>query len=364
MSQLNDFSRRLYSRVAPTMEGNLAVSPLGSFVLLDLLYEGSRGPAHDEMAKVLGFTPASLTEVASLLKSLESPQLSLAQRIFLDDQRAVLVDAYLQRVGGLLDEPVLLVPFGTDMKRAVATINGWVEERTRGLLKDFLPELPPLTVCVLVSALHYQGQWAHPFPQANTMPGDFAGPGGSMKVSMMRLASDDVALFSVPGGRAVVLPHTDKTEMLLILPDEGRTPDQMLEGLDSGVFRAAPSGGDVVVELPRFEFTVDTFELTEAWREVGLRATTGSADMSAMLRLDPPDPVELIVYHKTYVKVNEEGTEAAAATAVVMVPKGAPASRQEPEVIRFDRPFAFVLRDSSNGAVLMMGRVEEPTPAP
>lgn len=362
VTRLNDFSRRLYAQAAPAVPGNLAVSPLGSFVLLDLLYEGSAGAAHEEIARVTGFTPASLGEIATLLDTLKSDQLSLAQRIFLDDKRARLVDAYLKKVGALLDEPVLVVPF-SDPPRAVAVINGWVEQRTKGLIKNFLPELPPLTVAVLASVLHYKGQWAHPFPKGATYPSSFAAPAGPMKVSMMRLLSKELALIPLPRGQAVVLPHSDNTEMLLMLPDEGSTPDQFLEGLKPEELRGVHPSGDVVVELPRFEFEVETFELTPAWKALGLRATTTGADMSPMLVMEPPVPIELIVYHKTYVKVNEEGTEAAAATAVVMIPKGAPSHREEPKVIRFDRPFAFVLRDSKSGAVLMMGRVEQPTPA-
>lgn len=359
MSRLNDFSTRLYGQVAPGMTGNLAVSPLGSFVLLDLLYEGSAGAAHEEIARVLGFSSQSLAEVGSLVKSLHSERLSLAQKIYLD-QQAKLVPAYLQRVGPLLDEPVEVVEFGRP-EEAQALINAWVSERTKGLIQDFLPKLPPLTVSVLVSVLHYQGHWAHPFPKQATAPADFAAPSGPMKVPMMRLQSQELAPFPVTHGQGVVLPHTDKTEMLLLLPDKDSSPDEVLAGLDFAVGRdRRPDGRSVVVELPRFQFEVPTFELTKAWAGLGLSATVSDADMSPMLILEPPAPIEMKVYHKTFVKVNEEGTEAAAATAVVMVPKGGRSEPEPPLLLRFDRPFAFVLRDSQSGAVLMLGRVEEP----
>lgn len=367
VTKLNSFSQNLYARAAAGQKGNLAVSPLGSFILLDMLYEGSTGPAHDEMAKVMGFSPDSLAQVGTLVKTLDAlPSLSLAQKIYLDE-KAKLVETYLQKVGPLLDEPVQVVPFADDPPGAVKIVNEWVETRTKGLIKDFLKPLPPLTVSVLVSVLHFQGKWAYQFPAQATLPAPFTPlNGAAYQVPMMSVTLTGWQPPVAPKAQAVVLPYTDDTEMLLLLPNPGSSPDDVLATVDPGLgLGMKPQGEDkVIVDLPRFEFEVPTFELTQAWAGVGLSKTVGNPDLTPMLRLEPPSPLQLMVFHKTYIKVNEEGTEAAAATAVVIMRKGTSSEEgSPPQRIRFDRPFAFVLRHSISGAVLMMGRVESPDKA-
>lgn len=366
VSQLNEFSAKLYAQVAPSQPGNLAVSPLGSFILLEMLYEGSAGKAHQEIERVVGFSPGSLTRVGDLVESLDGlPSLSLAQKIYLGE-KAQLVQAYLAKVEPLLAEPVQVVPFASDPAGAVQVINGWVEARTKGLIKDFLRPLPPLTVSVLVSVLHFQGKWAHQFPPAATLPAPFTPSGGAAyNVNMMSVSLPGWKLLALARGQGVVLPYTDDVEMLLLLPGSGETPDSLLADLDLtvGLGQKPEGSAPVIVDLPRFEFEVPTFELTKAWTGVGLNQTVGDPDLSPMLVLDPPTPLELLVYHKTFLKVNEEGTEAAAATAVAVVRKGGAASETVPQRIRFDRPFAFVLRHSVTGAILMLGRVEKPNPS-
>jgi serpin B len=364
-ANLNSFSLKLYGEVAKEQKGNLAVSPLGSFILLQMLYEGSTGPAHDEMASVLGLSPTSLAEVGALVTELDAlPSLALAQKIYLD-KKAKLVEAYLQRVGPMLAEPVQVLPFADDPPAAVRIINDWVALRTKGLIKNFLSPLPPLTVSVLVSVLHFQGKWLYQFPKDATAPADFTlSDGNKLKVSMMRLQTKGITLFTVAGGRGVILPYTDDTEMVLTLPDAGTSADGLWSSVIAADYPGVKTTGalPVVVELPRFKFEVPTFQMTEHWKGAGLEQTVSNPDLTPMLVLEPPSPLELMVFHKTFIKVDEEGTEAAAATAVAITRKGG-SVEPPPETIRFDRPFGFLLRHSKTGAILMLGRVERPDEA-
>ena len=147
--------------------------------------------------------------------------------------------------------------------------------------------------------------------------------------------------------------------MVFLLPDPGQTPDKAL----SAFYREPlESAEEVTLKLPRFEFEIPTFELTEAWEKIGLSQVVNDPDLSQMLILEKKVPLALEIFHKTYVKVNEEGTEAAAATAVAVMSLGS-AVKPPPKILAFERPFAFILRHRSSGTVLMMGRVEQPEKA-
>ena len=364
VDSLNDFSRKLYSEVAKEEKGNLAVSPLGSFFLLQMLYEASANSTREELSQVLGFSAASLSQTGTLSKRLVSvPGLSIGQKIYLD-KKAKLVESYLKRVGPWLAEPVQLIPFATDPTGAVKIVNDWVELRTRGTIKNFLEPLPTTTVSTLVSTLYFKGQWQTPFPKESTSPSSFVSSGQPpFQVPMMTVSLPGLEVLEVPGGQAVVLPYTDDIEMLLILPDEGVGTEAIWKQLDLGVGRGKRpdgEGGEVVVSLPRFKFETPTMELTQIWQHLGLKESVTSPDLSAMLTWKSPPPLGLSVFHKAYLHVDEEGTEASAATGVAIGVTSIEVEAEPPKSIRFDRPFNFVLRHSQSGAVLMLGRVEEP----
>lgn len=350
------FSGDLYAAVAKEKVGNLAVSPLGSFLLLGLLQDGAGAPTHQQIATVTGLKGEAIPEIAKLARGLDTADsLALAQRIYLDAS-ARLVEAYAAKVQPLMADPVQTLPFGTDPASATQTINDWVEERTAGLIENFLPQLEPSTVSVLVSVLHFKGSWQTKFEKSATRPGDFTTASGeTVKTPMM--SRTEVPSFRTEHGTGVVLPYLEGFDMVFLLPDQGQSPDSMLKALDQLPSRG--TGEEVSLRLPRFEFEVPTFKLTDAWKRIGLGEVVQLPNLEPMLVLERKEPLKLEVYHKTYVKVDEEGTEAAAATAVVVTVERAAAPR-ELQLLTFDRPFAFVLRHSESQAVLMLGRVDRP----
>lgn len=368
VAELNSFSLKLYQAVAPEQKGNLAVSPLGSFILLQMLYEGSRGEAREELAAQLRFSPESLFEVAAMSKELTAVgTLSVAQKIYLD-KKAKLTEAYLRKVGSLLSEPVQVVSFASDPTGATKIINDWVELRTKGAISDFLATLPAETVSTLVSVMHFQGKWAHAFAKEETAVADFTrSDGTTYKVDMMSTELPGLRPLELPAGLGVVLPYTDDVEMLFVLPEEGAAPESVWKGLDLEAGLGAqpdPQGDPVRLFLPSFEFATETLRLDNAWRKLGLEQTVNQPDLGNMFDWKSPPTLTLSVFHKTYLRVDEEGTEAAAATAAGVAVTSMPVNEAEPpREIRFDRPFAFVLRHARSGAVLMLGRVEAPTPA-
>lgn len=364
VTKLNEFSLNLYTDLANSQDGNLVVSPIGGFLLLELLYEGSAGETRDGLASVLGRSQSGMPEVARLVWDLNAlPSLHIAQKIFVASQ-AQFVDGYLEKISPVLGEPLKVVPFADEPASAVGEINDWVSEQTGGLIQRAIQTVSPDTVCALVSTLHFHGQWQHQFPGSATESAKFhLDEGGEIDVPLMRLEEVHLNYFRMEKAQGVVLPYTDETELVLLLPDKDYGTDDLWTHVNPKIELGKYPGHlrYVTVELPRFEFRPQTLGLNESLQRIGLAKVLKDADLTSMLTLKPPAPLELDFYHQAYIKVDEKGTEAAAVTAL-MVSATPAASMRTPEyvTIRFDRPFGFLLRHSRTGAVLLLGRVEEP----
>jgi len=361
VGHLNEFSKNFFLKVGQEQTDNLAVSPLGSYILMALLHPGASGTTAEELAKVGNFSDTTLKDVGQLVEQLDAlPSVSMAHSIYLD-KRIKLVDAYQKKVARFFSKPVVVLDFKSDPAAATKVINDWVSKATQGLIQDFLPTLEPLTLSVLVSALHFKAQWLHPFPAKATASARFLPSDGKpVPVAMMRLAGRPLQVFTLPQGTGLILPYTDKVEMVLLLPQEGLSPDKFLEQLEMRDLPAAapqePREKQLVVQIPRFEFKVPTFKLNKTWVGLGLKQTVDDPNLNRMLELPDKSPLKMDIYHQTYIKVNEVGTEATAATAAVISFRG----MVEQEQLTFDRAFLFLIRHSDSGAILMLGRVEHP----
>jgi serpin B len=237
-------------------------------------------------------------------------------------------------------------------------VNDWVDQETKGKIKDILPpgSIDPTTRMVLANAIYFKAAWQEPFREESTGPAAFTRLDGSqIQVPTMHLYTG-MRYSTGDGYQAVALPYKGNlAEMLIILPDRGGF-EAFENSLDAARFAAVLSGmrSDVVqLSLPRFEFT-DDLDLKPILSALGmpLAFDPDRADFSNITKAE-----RLLVdkaLHKAYVLVNESGTEAAAATVMNAVPASLP---QEMSV---DRPFIFVIRDVSTGTILFVGRVLNP----
>ena len=365
VSKMNDFSWSLYQNIARDRTGNLVASPIGSFLLLELLYEGAEAPAKNELETILGRPEHSLSEVGLLAWDLNSlSSLRLAQKIYVDD-KAELVASYGERVEPLLGSSVETVPLSTSPDKAAESMSRWVEEQTGGLMREAVPALSEETSCVLISTLYFQGRWDQEFPKEDTRPSEFTlGDGTKVRVPMMRLSEAPLKTFSMEKGQGLVLPYVDETEMVLLLPKLGVPPDDLWPDLDpeAGLGRYTSKEPLVNLELPRFEFEAPRFELTEHWRSLGLDKILSQANLKSMITWNPATGMNSKVFQQAYIKVDEKGTEAAAVTDFAVTESTtAPPDEEAIITLRFDRPFSFLLRHSTTGTVLLMGRVERPS---
>ena len=242
---------------------------------------------------------------------------------------------------------------------ACHTINTWVEERTESKIKDLIPSriLDGLTRLVLVNAIYFKGNWASQFDQSLTNDVPFWVTSDKQVQVPMMTQKHEFRYGEGNGLQILELPYAgDDFSMIVLLPREIGGLVKLEESLtveNLGRWVRNLWETEVVVFLPRFEITFP-FRLDDTLKSMGMvDAFSGKADFSGMDK----EPLFIsAVLHKAFVAVNEEGTEAAAATAVIMA-RGSPSL---PPIFRADHPFVFLIRENSTGSILFLGRVVNP----
>lgn len=367
------FALDLY-RLLAAEPGNVFFSPHSISVALAMTYAGARGDTADQMAQTLHFTlPPDRLHPAFNAYSLDlearaeavsegTPfELSVANSLW--GQRGY---AFLPEFLDLLAEHygvgMRLVDFQADPEAARHAINQWASDETRERIRDLIPPgvIDDLTRLVLANAIYFKAAWMAPFDVGATAPAPFYRlDGTSLEVQMMR-QEESFAYALGDGYRAVVLPYeTGNVSMVILLPDEGRF-ESIEQSLGPAMLEEVMNGlsyGPVRLGLPRFQFE-SSFNLGEALRALGMTDAfeAGRADFSGMD--GTRDLYIQAVLHKAFVAVDEKGTEAAAATAVVVGIVSAPID--EPIEFTVDRPFIFLIRDDQTGNILFVGRVLSP----
>ena len=370
------FGAELLAVLGEGSGSNLAVSPLSIRLALAMAYAGARGQTAAQMAEVLRYDlPDAALHAAfnRLDQALEERNQTLSgeggeeRHIELSVSNALWGQAGLDVEAPFLDilaadygAGLRVVDFAGAVEAARATINAWVAGETSERIPELLPEgvLTPATLLVLTNAVYLYADWALPFPSEATADGPFARLDGSQATMPMMHQTLNAGLAAGDGWQAIDLGYVGgEVAMLLVLPDAGRFAE--VAEASAGLFDEARAGlapTDVQLALPRFEFRTQA-SLPDALRALGLTDAfdSGRADFTGILA----DGGLFIsdVIHEVFVAVNEAGTEAAAATAVIMA-RGAPG---RPVELTFDRPFLFWVYDRATGAVLFMGRVLDPS---
>ena len=369
---MESFGADLYAVLA-TGDGNVVFSPASIMTALAMTYAGARGVTAEEMAAVLHVDlddPALHSAMNALDQLLESRsfksgddrvQLSIANSLWGQDG-LTFETPFLDLLAKEYGTGMRLVDFSTAAEKARVQINDWVASQTNDKITDLIPAgaLSALTRLVLVNAVYLDATWAKQFDPNDTFDGSFGTLSGmKVTVPMMRQTS---ALFYAGGDRwqAVQLPYSgEKLAMLLIVPNEGRFGD-IESHLDSGLMDevvSALSSASVTLTVPKFTFRTQA-QLSPVLKTLGMTTAfdPNSADFSGMTVDERLFISEVI--HEAYIAVDEEGTEAAAATAVVM---GASLAPVVDITLTIDRPFIFALRDTETGALLFLGRVADPS---
>jgi len=366
------FALDLYAALADRYD-NLFYSPYSISLALAMTYAGARGETELEMAQTLHFDLSQARlhpafnaldqELAKRGEPIELPdgeqegfQLNIANSIWGQVDYAFL-DEFLDLLALNYGAGMRIVDFIQQTEQARQQINAWVSDETEGRIEDLIPEgvLDAATTLVLANAIYFNAAWMEPFDEAATMDGIFhLLDGGQVTVPMMN-QSERMRYAEGDGYQVVERAYVGgQMAMDIILPDAGEF-EAIEAAMDAAWLEnvlASLEGQQVTLSMPRFEFESEV-GLTEVLQAMGMpTAFGGGADFSGM---DGTRSLFISsVLHKAFIEVNEEGSEAAASTAVIM--------RKSNLAYRFraDHPFLFLIRDNKTGSILFLGRVVDP----
>ncbi len=346
---------------------NVFISPSSIAFALAMTYNGADGETRTAMAEVLGLGGMSLDRVnqanADLMASLQQAEpaveLSIANSLWAREGVEFLPD-FLGTNEEFYGAKVTALDFANP--EASKTINGWVSDETRGKIEEIVAEpIDADTILFLINATYFKGKWAEQFDEADTRDDTFTLLDGTQRTVPMMSQSGKFRYFEGDGLQAISLPYQEeRVSMYIFLPDEDSSLAEFCAELDADTWEGWVSQlhkQEGSITMPRFKAEYEA-ELNEALKAVGMEvAFTAGADFGNM--------VEQWVFisevrHKSFVEVNEEGTEAAAATSVE-ISKEAPT--QQPFRMVVDRPFFCAIRDNETGTLLFMGAIVEPKQA-
>ena len=366
----NAFAFALYGQLR-NRNGNLFFSPESISTALAMAYAGARGSTASEMAKTLHFTlpqPQLNPAMGALLSDLNAVhdgyQLTVTNALWAQ-QGYTFLDAFLQLLKTDYGAGLNQVDFKGATEAARLTINRWVEQKTQDKIKDLLQPgtLAPSTRLVLTNAIYFKGDWQTQFDKAHTRDEDFyPSQTQTKKVAFMHRESS-FSYFDGGTFQLLEIPYKSKELSLVVLLPKDRSGlpalEQSLTASNTQQWLSQVVQRDkVIVALPKFKST-QQFELGGTLGAMGMaQAFSGSADFSGMT--GKRDFAISEVIHKAYIDVNEEGTEAAAATAVGFRALAMRGPVEQPPVFRADHPFIFLIRDNRSSSILFMGRMADP----
>lgn len=363
----NQFSFKLFSEILKndSSQKNIFVSPSSVAIALAIAYNGASGSTQQAMAKTLQLEGMNLQEInsayATLKKLLENPdekvQLTIANSLWVNKNASLQPD-FLKRTQDFYKAKVTNLDFQD--ATAPNTINNWVNESTQGKINKIIETIPSNQVLFLINAIYFKGKWSNEFDRNQTAEYPFYPVSGQQKQHPMMSQKGDYKYYENEQFQAISLPYGEdgKISFYIFLPQQKSNLKAFYQNLNLENWKkwiAQFKKQEGFIRLPRFK-TDYNLTLNDALKALGMEeAFTNKANFSGMGK----DLSLSQVQHKTFVEVNEEGTEATAATSAGVVMTSL---RQKPEPFRMivDRPFFCAIRDNQTGSVLFMGGIVEP----
>jgi serpin B len=366
VDSLNDFSFNFYQQIGTSEDGNIFFSPYSIFVALSMAYEGARGNTATEVQNVLNVlqndsaTLGSFGRVYNLLNQNQVGYTISTANAFWAHQDYTFLKEYLGLLQNFYMAEANELDFAKNVE-AAETINNWIEEQTNDKIKDMIQAdmLSDYTKLVLTNAIYFKGLWADPFQPDDTYETDFELTSEeTVKVNMMD-SGDSIFNYTETEDLQILQLnyYGNDLSMIIILPKENNISiaESTINAGNLSNWRNNLISEKIDVEIPKFKFE-KKYQLNNMLKEMGIidAFNPGVANFSGM---DGTDNLFISkALHQSYVEVNEEGTEAAAATAIIMELTAIP------DIIEFkaDHPFIFLIQHEETGAILFMGRVMNP----
>ena len=357
-----------------TKNRSIICSPLSITYVLSMVNDAATGTTEQELEQTLGFHKGGIQAVNDYCKNLidnlphvdEKVQLDIANAIFVNDKYQ-LKKQFQQDMANYYDAKAEALDFSSPS--TLDRINGWCDEKTRGMIPTILERVDPRTVSYLLNAIYFKAEWASMFEKNETREEVFTTPDGETRVPLMHqnvymnyLRNDIYAAVSIPYGNGQWM-------MTVMLPEDGKTTDDVISSLAasgwSTDFLKNPlreaRGYEVDLKLPRFETAFDTDDaggLIELLMGMGIRRAFDGNSAEIPNMCENGNLYISMMKQKAKIKVNEEGSEAAAVTIAGLNFSSAVADTQEPPKATFhaNRPFVYLIHEQSSGVILFVGK--------
>ena len=371
----NGFTLNFFQSLNGKMKNrSIVCSPLSITYVLSMVNDGATGITEQELERTLGFHKGGIQAVNDYCKNLidnlphvdEKVQLNIANAIFVNDKYQ-LKKLFQQDMTNYYDAKAEALDFSSPS--TLDRINGWCDEKTRGMIPTILERVDPRTVSYLLNAIYFKADWASMFEKNETREEVFTTPDGETRVPLMHqnvymnyLRNDQYAAVSIPYGNGQWM-------MTVMLPEDGKTTDDVISSLAASGWstdflknplREARRYA-VDLKLPRFETAFDTDDaggLIELLKGMGIRRAFDGNSAEIPNMCENGDLYISMMKQKAKIKVNEEGSEAAAVTIAGLNFLSAVADTQEPPKATFhaNRPFVYVIHEQSSGVILFVGK--------
>ncbi len=341
---------------------NIFISPFSISTALTMTYNGADGETKAGMEKALGYTDIDRALVNDSYKKLISNLKKIDKSISLNIGNSIWI-----REGELINKEFISTNeknFNAEVSSldfsdsaSVDTINNWIKDETKGKIEKMINgPIDPDIIMYLINAIYFKGEWSNPFDPKKTSDSDFFTYDGDINTVEMMSRKGDYEYAKGKDYKAIRLPYgKDKTSMHVILPNEGVDINDFINNMTperwNDIRSSLNTTSGVDLKLPKFKLEYGIKSLNESLKALGMEnAFSDTADFSGIRE----EIAISDVLHKAVIDVNEEGSEAAAATVVVITASSAP---MEPTTFIADRPFIFLITDDTTGTILFMGKV-------
>jgi len=371
----NQFAKDLYSRYK-LEDKNIFFSPYSISSALAMTYEGAKGRTAEEMQAVLHLPNDKeqirndFVSIYTEINKADKPyKLTTANALWAQTNFPFYED-YFNTVNTYYDGKVTNLNFKTDTENSRLTINGWVENKTNDRIKNLIPKnvLSVDTRLVLTNVIYFKANWSNKFSAEDTRDGLFTLNSGDTVIAKMMHQTGQYNYAETNNFQILEMNYAgNDLSMLIILPKEDKmntvdamfTPEKLIE------WKTSLETKKVIVTMPKFTFE-STYEMSEDLKAMGMPTAfmPFNADFTGMYNQTKTDGENLYisaVIHKTFIEVAENGTEAAAATAVIMTSATAMPPTEIPKVFNANHPFIFIIQQKATGNILFMGRLSDPT---
>lgn len=364
----NQFGLKLFQRLSEDEgEANLFISPLSVSMALGMTLNGAEGDTRAAMEETLDLAGLSAEEINVSYQALTALLVELDPDVLFEVANSIwyregfsVEQTFLDQNTTYFDAVVQALNF--DQPEAANTINQWVEDKTHGKIEKIIEgTIDPMTVMYLINAIYFNGDWTYPFDEEATHDGSFIlSDGSTATVPMMQMRKTTFPFFENETFKAIDVPYGDSLfSMTLFVPNDGQSLDALVPQLDqtqwdTWVTQFQPKKLDFF-EMPKFKLEYEV-PLKDALSALGMEIAFDPQDANFDgINPDRSDLHISQVKHKTFIEVDEKGTEAAAVTSVeIEVTSLGPS-------LRIDRPFVFAIRERVTGTILFIGKVVDPS---